>query len=759
MRRSGLDYQGPLVPDGKLHRVRASGDRARNSWFVLYPGSVLAGAYGCWKRQLNEAWCSRQPRELSAAEWSDVRRQWQQADLERRRTEAVRQAKARSTAQWLLDRSKPAGSHPYLERKGVRTHGELRHSCRGELIVPLRDPAGVLQSLQFIDPDGGKKFLGGGKVSGCYYTLANGADGPLVIAEGYATAASIYEATGIATVAAMNCGNLAAVASSLRKQYPERDIIIAADDDHWTDGNPGVTKATEAAQAIHARVAVPQFTNSANRSTDFNDLAAVEGLNPVKFQINSATRPDETPEQTVARLAALSPLEYDQCREAEAKRLGIRVTTLDAERFKRVPNNDADGDSTEPWPEPVNGCELLDALAGEFRRFLVLPPHGDTLLALWTLHSYSWQSCEYSPIVAITSPVRTCGKSRVLDVLEKIACNAFRTGNMSEAVLFRVLDSRQPTVLIDEFDTIPEDRRDALANILKHGFHRSGKVHRVEGEGTKEVVEFLVFGPKALACIKLTTLDAATVSRCINLRMQRKKPNVKVERLRRYDATDWVRKCIRWTRDHLSEIEAGVAAMPDALGDREQDIYEPLFVLANLAGGEWPQRVTNAALALSGQSMDANPEGSIQVLGAIRAYFVETDRAKVFSSALVKWLNEEADSTLATWNNGKGIRQAEIRRLLKEFDIQPRTVRIGDETQKGYDRAWFEEAFAAYLADPQTENSHTVTKPVGIGDSHGLAPVTPGECDRTKNTVSTNKDAGCDRVTVSNPEPAEMDLL
>ncbi len=113
-----------------------------------------------------------------------------------------------------------------------------------------------------------------------------------------------------------------------------------------------------------------------------------------------------------------------------------------------------------------------------------------------------------------------------------------------------------------------------------------------------------MFAPKALACIKLTTLDAATVSRCINIRMQRKKPGRKVQRLRRYDATEWRRKCARWAQDHRQQIETATATMPDALGDREQDIYEPLFVLANLAGGDWPARIKAAALALC----EAGPE-------------------------------------------------------------------------------------------------------------------------------------------------------
>lgn len=415
----------------------------------------------------------------------------------------------------------------------------------------------------------------------------------------------------------------------------------------------------------------------------------------------------------------------------------------------------------EPWPVPMSGMELLDALAAEFIKFLVLPPHADTILALWTLHTYSWEQCEYSPIVAITSPVRSCGKSRVLDVLEKVVCRPFRTGNMSEAVLFRVLDARKPSVLIDEFDTIPEERRDALANILKHGFHRAGRVHRVEGESEKKVVEFVVFGPKALACIKLSTLDAPTVSRCINIRMQRKKSAQKVARLRRYSGTEWQQKCLRWTNDHREQIEAATAAMPDALGDREQDIYEPLFVLANLAGGDWPDKLTRAALALCGESADAATDSSVLLLGWIQTHFSESGTDKVSSADLVRWLNKREDAPFSSWSNGKGIGQNEVRRLMAGFEVQPNTVRIGDKTAKGFKREWFQDAFDAYLPAAPVENGNTVTTPANIDDSRAYPPVTREECCRPEKCVPTNKDGHCYHVTAAVPEttPEEGVLL
>ena len=313
MRRAGLDYAGPIHADSKLHRFKTEGDTRGNSWYVLHPGPPMAGAFGCWKRGINETWCEREPGKVSQAEWSEIRRRWQEVERERQRTEAERHAKARKTAAWILNRAKPAHSQAYLERKAAKVFGNLRE-YRGALALPLLDASGDLHSLQFIGADGAKRFLSGGRITGCFFTLDDKPAGPLVICEGYATGASIHEATGHAVVCAMNCGNLTPVAKALRAKWQERDIIIAADDDQFTEGNPGVTEAYEAAKTIHARFIVPHFKEVNKKPTDFNDLHQQEGLETVKTQIESAIPPVETewptPKPMPEDLPAVPPFNF-----------------------------------------------------------------------------------------------------------------------------------------------------------------------------------------------------------------------------------------------------------------------------------------------------------------------------------------------------------------------------------------------------------------------------------------------------------------
>lgn len=258
--RKELDLQA----DGKVHRFRVEGDKSgsQNGWYVLHSHPVLAGAFGSWRTGATHSWREEGAKPLTAAEQAELRRQFAAMQAARAaEQEAVHQA-ARERAQKLWELARPAhDGHPYLARKRVRAIG-LRQ-LRESLLVPLRDGAGCLHSLQFIGPDGAKRFLTGGRMAGCYFAIGRPV-GELLLAEGYATAATVFQATGVATAAAFNCGNLLAVARALRAKFPCLRIIVCADNDAATPGNPGLTKATEAARAVQGFVALPRFGGAAH---------------------------------------------------------------------------------------------------------------------------------------------------------------------------------------------------------------------------------------------------------------------------------------------------------------------------------------------------------------------------------------------------------------------------------------------------------------------------------------------------------------
>lgn len=204
------------------------------------------------------------------------------ADNQRRRADAA----ARAGAIW--NASPECNGYPYLTAKHIEPHGA--RLWRDKLVVPVLDVTGELHSLQLIDQAGGKRFLTDGRTSaGCYPIGELDDRGIILIAEGFATAATLHEATDYPAVAAFNAGNLPAVAQAIRTQYPAARIIIAADDDHQTKGNPGLTKAREAAATVGAAIAVPDFgPGRPERMTDFNDLGHFAGHDRVRAIIDAA---------------------------------------------------------------------------------------------------------------------------------------------------------------------------------------------------------------------------------------------------------------------------------------------------------------------------------------------------------------------------------------------------------------------------------------------------------------------------------------
>jgi putative DNA primase/helicase len=278
MTAAGLRCHDPIIADGKLHRFTIDGDKPRslNGWYVFHDDGVPAGAFGSWKHDIASTWCGKADNELTPAERTAYKQRIEAMRREREaEQERVRQA-AREKAAAIWEDLQPANdNHPYLQRKQVKAFG-IRES-RGSLVLPVRSPDGMLQSLQFIDPDGGKLFLKGGMKAGCYFKIGGAPVDRVIVAEGYATGASLHMAHGCPVAIAFDAGNLEPVSKAIRERLPEHVAIeIWADNDLNTKGNPGVTKANKAAEAIGAKVVVPEIAG------DWNDVAVADGINAVR---------------------------------------------------------------------------------------------------------------------------------------------------------------------------------------------------------------------------------------------------------------------------------------------------------------------------------------------------------------------------------------------------------------------------------------------------------------------------------------------
>ncbi len=359
----------------------------------------------------------------------------------------------------------------------------------------------------------------------------------------------------------------------------------------------------------------------------------------------------------------------------------------------------------EPWPEPVDGQVLLDDLVQLLQLFVVLPKWAPEALALWILHTYAFELRDVTTYLGIESPEKRCGKTTLLNILGELVHRAIASSNISSPAFYRVIQEKRPTLLIDEADTFLQGNEE-LRGILNSGYsRRSAWVLRViqnpSGQEKSKtdssgLGKFSCWCPKAMAAIG--RLPDTLADRCILIRMQRKTQAEKCERFRSLQALEFKRKCARFVKDHAQAIAAATPELPPELNDRAADIWEPLFALADLAGGHWPALARNAALALSAQAQETNPITSL--LADITLAFLEHGGERLFSGDLVDMLNAKMDRPWTVLTRNKPITEMWLAMQLSKYDIRPRMLRINGSQNRGYelDRLW--ETLKRYAPGP-----------------------------------------------------------
>jgi putative DNA primase/helicase len=292
MQTAGIETDAAIIADGTLQRFHVAGDRSgsKNGWYVLHADDPAAGQFGCFKRGISETWSAKAYTTLSPEEKTRYTAKMEAARKQRDEETAKLQADCRA---WCAERWKQGKEatnvHPYLKRKGVHAYG-LR-LLRDAIMVPLYDTARNIHGMQFIGPDGEKKFKVGTAKQGHYFPIGKPKEKTLLVCEGYATGASLHEATGQAVAVAFDAGNLKPVAEALRQKYPDFRLIICADNDQWGDSNTGVIKATEAALAVAGMLTIANIQDATDKPTDFNDLHRAEGIEAVRRQVEQAAEP------------------------------------------------------------------------------------------------------------------------------------------------------------------------------------------------------------------------------------------------------------------------------------------------------------------------------------------------------------------------------------------------------------------------------------------------------------------------------------
>lgn len=383
-------------------------------------------------------------------------------------------------------------------------------------------------------------------------------------------------------------------------------------------------------------------------------------------------------EDRIEALAGLTRLEYEQARQQMAKTLGVRVSELDhIVAAKRNIAKGEEGDAPlfppiDPWPEAVNGAELLGVIMQLILTYCVLPAHSAPLMAAWVLHAWAHAAAEISPLLAVVSPEKRCGKTTALSVLGALVPKPLHAINISTPALFRIIEMYQPTLLVDEADTFLIGNDD-MRGVLNGGHNRlSSRVVRCTGDDFQPQA-FNVWSPKVIAMIG--KLPDTLEDRSIVVPLRRKLPHEKVKRFRASRLEDFLpfaRKAMRWANDNEFQLADADPVLPEQLNDRAQDNVRALCAIADLCGGEWPDLIRSSILGLYPHADEEPQSYGTMLLHDMADILATMPLGEMHSTLLCTNLCALEERPWGEWKGGKPMTTHSIAKLLKDYGIKPR---------------------------------------------------------------------------------------
>jgi len=455
---------------------------------------------------------------------------------------------------------------------------------------------------------------------------------------------------------------------------------------------------------------------------------------------------------TLALGARLDALEFGLLREGASRRLkelgisspaAVVDATLEGARLSHYSDGEEEErgtpiEETEPWEEAVSGDSLVQDLVRTITRYVVLSPEAALTTAVWILFAHAHDAFLVSPLLAIISPTKQCGKTTLLTIVSRLVPKALLASNISTAALFRAVEAYSPTLLIDEADTFLDDN-EALRGVLNsgHAKHAAAVIRTVRVGDDYDIARFSTWAPKCVA--RIGALQPTLHDRSIEIRLRRKLRGDGVESFR-LDRTDEFlrlrRQCVRWAGDHLEALQASDPTVPRGLGDRAADNWRPLLSVAERLGNEWHGQLLRAASKLASGAQEDDGPGTL-LLADIRDLFRDHSRLK--SSGLARELAVLEHRPWPDYRRGQPITASQIASLLRPFGIRPKRMRFGADNVRGYESQDLADAFSRYLPPIESEHSEQSSNEADSADSRnwnsgdtgpgGRPPATPTDTE------------------------------
>jgi len=357
-------------------------------------------------------------------------------------------------------------------------------------------------------------------------------------------------------------------------------------------------------------------------------------------------------------------------------------------------------------PDRADGAELLDDVEDFLRRFVAFPSEAAAVaVVLWAVHAHAVTSFESSPRLALLSPEPGSGKTRTLEVLELLVPRPLLVLNASTAVTFRAVDAQQPTLLLDEVDTIfghrSKDENEDLRGLLNAGHRRGAQVPRCVGPN-HDLKLFKVYAACALA--GLGDLPDTLMSRSVIVRLRRRAPGEKVQPYRQRvhgpEGEELRERLTEWAAPLTDVLADAWPTMPAGIEDRPADVWEPLLAVADAAGGTWSDRARIACVELVQVAASGEASLGVRLLTELRDVFGDADA--LFTETILDRLHKLDE---APWSDlrGKPLNDRRLARMLAQYEVRSTTVKVDGKALKGYRREHLHDAWTRYLTQVPQE--------------------------------------------------------
>lgn len=378
-----------------------------------------------------------------------------------------------------------------------------------------------------------------------------------------------------------------------------------------------------------------------------------------------------------------------------------------------------------------DAAALLDGVAAFLRSYVAFPSsHAAVAVTLWAAHTHVAAALDSTPRLALLSPEKQCGKSRVLELLELLCAGAETLSDASPAYLYRRIDAGTVTILLDEADAIwkrgkADETAEALRSIVNAGHRKSATVGRVEMNGqAAKLTRFKVYAPAAIAGIG--NLPDTIMDRAVVVRMRRRAPDEPVrdyrERVTRPEGVALREKLATWAADAAKGVGDPWPDLPPGVADRAADVWEALVMVADLAGGDWPKLAREACTAFVDGTRDDTETIGTRLLADLRDIF--GDAREVSTQDILAALAAMDEAPWADWY-GHPLNPRDLAKLLKPYGIRSRQIPTGNV--KGYRREDLHEAWRSYLAlGSETSETSETSLASHVSQVSDVSPPRPG---------------------------------